>query len=611
MVTNLASPPAYAIGYGVVDQPPAGWTVSEIKENGEFDSINNKVKWTFPDNTPRTLTYLVTPPTNETGERCFQGEANVNGTEKCLIGGSNCVEIISLFPADNSPANFRLNLAEVLKYAAAFKRGDVWPTAPNPILLNYVIHGLVLYKKGECYRFEPSAGSAPVWWVPCEPIGPLALTGGGVSQVRKPVAKRAILGAPTGSAVSQMQSEYAVGVPFTVKIIVTPAPGGFAYGVEDQPPAGWSVSEITEEGEFDAVNRKVKWTFLDNLARTLSYQVTPPQNASTAMSFVGTANFDGVQEVTIIGQRTARIVVNTPPTIDPIEDQETRVNTDTDIITVVVRDKETESANLVVSATSDNQAIVRDANIQFNPSAIGERREVIIRPERDKTGTVNITITAKDESDAASTNSFVLTIEKRPANDDFVDGIRIDGASVSVTGSNVNAMKEESEPNHAGNPPVRSVWWSWTAPISGKVTITTGGSGFDTVLGVYTGTRVDQLVPVASNDDDPDGGRTSRVTINAAAGMSYQIAVDGLGGESGNIALGIKIEPLKPPISVSASGKNILLTWPTSAAGFVLEVSDDLTIWAPVAVVPGNIGDQNSVKIPVSDQRKFYRLRQE
>ena len=75
----------------------------------------------------------------------------------------------------------------------------------------------------------------------------------------------------------------------------------------------------------------------------------------------------------------------------------------------------------------------------------------------------------------------------RPPNDNFANSTAISGSVITKTGTNVNATKESGEPNHAGNTGGKSVWWSWTAPGSGRVTITTAGSAFDTILGVYKG----------------------------------------------------------------------------------------------------------------------------
>jgi hypothetical protein len=124
-----------------------------------------------------------------------------------------------------------------------------------------------------------------------------------------------------------------------------------------------------------------------------------------------------------------------------------------------------------------------------------------------------------------------------PANDNFANAQGLSGSSDSVSGSNAGASKEPGEPNHADNAGGRSVWYSWTAPSGNPVTIDTIGSGFDTLLGVYTGSSVDSLTTVARNDDISSTTRQSRLSFTPLAGATYQIAVDGKSGVSGNLVL--------------------------------------------------------------------------
>jgi hypothetical protein len=100
---------------------------------------------------------------------------------------------------------------------------------------------------------------------------------------------------------------------------------------------------------------------------------------------------------------------------------------------------------------------------------------------------------------------------------------------VASTGLNLNvaATKETGEPNHAGNAGGTSVWWNWTAPASGTATIMTANSSFDTSLGVYTGSSVSALTPIASNNDVSGSDKTSTVVFSAVGGTTYRIAVDG------------------------------------------------------------------------------------
>lgn len=214
------------------------------------------------------------------------------------------------------------------------------------------------------------------------------------------------------------------------------------------------------------------------------------------------------------------------------------------------------------------------------------------------------------------TNTTVaVTFKLGSPNDYFANRLNLNGSSITTEGSNLDATKEPDEPNHAGQPGGKSVWWSWTAPIAGRVTISTASSDFDTLLGVYVGVAVNALTPVASNDDDPDGGVTSRVTFDAKAGGVYEIAVDELGGVAGSIKLNITMMDgtPRPPIYIEPSGKNIFLTWPTNAASFVIEFSDTLSSpnWSRLTDTPGIVGDQHSLKIPATNATRFYRLRQQ
>src|SRR5262249_48546040 len=91
-----------------------------------------------------------------------------------------------------------------------------------------------------------------------------------------------------------------------------------------------------------------------------------------------------------------------------------------------------------------------------------------------------------------------------------------------------------------------SVWWTWTAPMDGYVTLSTPGSTFDTMLTVFIGNALSNLVLVAFNDTETN---TSVVNFNVTAGTAYQISVDGAVGAEGNISLQVSVGPTQaiPP----------------------------------------------------------------
>src|SRR5262249_36596527 len=105
-----------------------------------------------------------------------------------------------------------------------------------------------------------------------------------------------------------------------------------------------------------------------------------------------------------------------------------------------------------------------------------------------------------------------------------------------VVGTNINATREFGEPLHANKRGSNSVWYSWTAQSSGIATFRTKGSSFDTLLAIYTGTSVTNLVPVASDEDRGDS-LTSLVRFNAGKGTNFAIAIDGFAGGQGNFVL--------------------------------------------------------------------------
>jgi phospholipase/lecithinase/hemolysin len=128
-----------------------------------------------------------------------------------------------------------------------------------------------------------------------------------------------------------------------------------------------------------------------------------------------------------------------------------------------------------------------------------------------------------------------------PVNDNFANRITLQGTSATASGTNARATRESGEPRHAGNAGGKSVWWTWTAPASGTVTVDTMGSNFDTLLGVYTGSSVSGLTTVASNDDAGGGTTASKLSFAATAGKQYQIAIDGYGGVAGSITLHVNL----------------------------------------------------------------------
>jgi hypothetical protein len=112
-----------------------------------------------------------------------------------------------------------------------------------------------------------------------------------------------------------------------------------------------------------------------------------------------------------------------------------------------------------------------------------------------------------------------------PVNDNVPNAIAVSGQEGLAYGANVWATVEAGEPDHAGLSPFRSVWWRWTAPRDMRVTFTTQGSRFHSVLSVYSGTAASNLLEVSHLDTSSD--LYSAIHFSAEAGKSYLICVDG------------------------------------------------------------------------------------
>ena len=145
-----------------------------------------------------------------------------------------------------------------------------------------------------------------------------------------------------------------------------------------------------------------------------------------------------------------------------------------------------------------------------------------------------------------SAGGFQLILEGVAPNDDFGRALSLGGGlpARNFFFSNRFATKQAGEPDHAGDAGGASLWFKWTAPVSADVSVDTCGSGFDTLLAVYSGSALNALAPIASNDDG--GGKCSpqsKLVFAAVANTTYRIAVDGKGDAQGPIQLNVEAKP--------------------------------------------------------------------
>ena len=132
--------------------------------------------------------------------------------------------------------------------------------------------------------------------------------------------------------------------------------------------------------------------------------------------------------------------------------------------------------------------------------------------------------------------SIELDVPTVIAGDNFADRVSLAGESGQVKVSNVGATRETGEPLHANKRSNHSVWFSYVAGAQGLVEISTVGANFDTLLAVYTGTTLGNIVEI-TNDEDRGGFLTSSLQFKAEADQEYIILVDGFNQHEGTAIL--------------------------------------------------------------------------
>ena len=144
-------------------------------------------------------------------------------------------------------------------------------------------------------------------------------------------------------------------------------------------------------------------------------------------------------------------------------------------------------------------------------------------------------------------------------NDNFVDAINLPGGGGIQSGtSNISATTEAGESGFLyGDPETqKTVWFKWTAPSNGSLTISTvgtknfAGTDWDSVIYIYDGATLATLNQLAAVDD----GIAETTTQAVTAGTTYHVRLAWGGGPSGNPA-------------TERDSSNLILTWSFVSTG--------------------------------------------
>ncbi len=300
LVSIKLAPGAGAVAQALEDQPPAGWRAVSVSDAGQWDVSKGRVKFgPFFDDAPRELHYVAIPGPDLAATSEFNGTAAADDITTPIVGDAD-IALGPVHPADRNPMDARLAIGETTSYSAAWRRGQLWPVAPESIPISYVTRAGYLWRNGEEYWFDLGETNAPTWWktgpVPAAPTSAL-LPMGQIS---------------LGTGERSLPTNYLFPGILAVTIKIVPAAQSSSHAVEEKIPAGWKTEAISDGGSVDDSGRWIRWgPFFDTAVKNLRYNLVPGSNALAGAALEGIFSIDGID--TAIGGAGRIPVVSTLP----------------------------------------------------------------------------------------------------------------------------------------------------------------------------------------------------------------------------------------------------------------------------------------------------------
>jgi hypothetical protein len=269
---------------------------------------------------------------------------------------------------------------------------------------------------------------------------------------------------------------------------------------------------------------------------------------------------------------------------------------------LTLRSVRPEQAGLYYAAIMDGRraTISRMVSLQF--SMVGPNNDVLPFFSRDKFGDIVVRPQQFAGLAPASAMFPAMAMAGPPP---------VHGYAGTHLFSTFGAIKEEGEPDHCGIPGGASYWFSYVPPASGQLFLNTDGSSYDTVLAVYTatGTAYSNLVEQACDNNSGTNGLTSSLNFAAAGGVTYYMAVDGVGAATGLVQLNYK---LLVPMTISDAALTNSFRFRVTATPFLpftIQRSSNFSTWSTALSTNTATGiydylDTNSGLI------RFYRVMQ-
>ena len=135
----------------------------------------------------------------------------------------------------------------------------------------------------------------------------------------------------------------------------------------------------------------------------------------------------------------------------------------------------------------------------------------------------------------------VLTVLVPPPND-ACGGVVVISGNTFTTNLSTVAATSTGDPVPSCAPLGKGIWYSYAPTTNGTLVVDTIGSGFDTVLAMFTGS-CGALAQVGC-DDDGGGSLSSRISLTVTGGTTYFILAGGYSSATGSLTLHLNFTPV-------------------------------------------------------------------
>ncbi len=281
---------------------------------------------------------------------------------------------------------------------------------------------------------------------------------------------------------------------------------------------------------------------------TTTLRIRPAANANGIVDLFISAR-DDFDNVTVTSLSVTVVALNDPPTIVLTEPAVTMKKSGRTTTTILLNDIDTPFSKLVLSATSNNQSLLPNANLLFGATAASVNLQV--SPECAATGSAVVTINIDDGEFARST-SFAVTV--------------LPLAALSIAGADL--VCPESETVYTAEPVAPSDGHDWT--VDGGTIV--AGQGTGSVAVIWNSGAVGSIGLIRTSVS----GCTSAAVLNVSAAslmavmdyVSLSAATSiTLAVLNNDIGSQLSLTHVENPAGGSASFTNGIVTY-TPDAGF-------------------------------------------